>query len=65
MLEADFSFFTQRPAARYSVPHDPVDERWVLLAHLAVTRAFEIIRAERYPLSSALPSFESRRSARV
>ena len=54
MPATDFSFFTRRPAARFTVPHDPVDVRWLLLAHLAVTRAFEIIRAERYALSSAL-----------
>ena len=54
MFDPESNFFTRRLAARFVVPHDPVDERWLLLVHRAVTRAFEIIRAERYPLKSAL-----------
>jgi hypothetical protein len=54
MSKADSNFFTQRHAARFTVPHDRVDIRWLLLAHLAVTKAFEIIRAERHVLNSAL-----------
>jgi hypothetical protein len=47
------AFFT-RPPARYKVPHDRIGLRWVLVAHLAVTRAFELIRAEGFILSSTL-----------
>lgn len=39
------SFFT-RPAPGFKVPHDRIGVRWVLVAHLAITRAFELIRAE-------------------
>ncbi len=54
MLEADSNFFTRRPTAKFVVPHEPVGERWLLLAHMAVTKAFEIIRTERYALGSTL-----------
>jgi hypothetical protein len=54
MPGADASFFTRRPAARFAVPHGPLGERWLLVAHVAVTRAFKMIRAEGYALSSAL-----------
>ncbi len=44
MPDADSSFFTQRPAARFIVPHAPLGERWFLVVHAAVTAAFPIIR---------------------
>ncbi len=43
------AFFT-RPSSAYSVPHDRIGVRWVLVAHLAVTRAFEMIREEGWSL---------------
>lgn len=47
------SFFTRVPP-RFSVPHDRIGIRWVLVAHLAIVRAFEIIREEDWPLGSRL-----------
>lgn len=46
------SFFT-RPSLRHTVPHGRIGERLVLVAHLAITRAFELIREEKLPLASA------------
>lgn len=46
-------FFT-RPTPRYKVPHDRIGVRWVLVTHLAITRAFEMIREEGFPLGEAL-----------
>jgi hypothetical protein len=46
-------FFTRRHA-RFKVPHERIGVRWVLVAHLAVTRAFELIRERGWPLATAL-----------
>lgn len=46
-------FFTRR-AARFSRPHDRIGVRWMLVAHLAITRAFEMMRERSWPLASAL-----------
>ena len=53
MPDADFSFFTQRPATRFTVPHAPLGERWLLVAHAAVTAAFVIIRERGFDLRNA------------
>lgn len=42
-----------RPPPRYRVPHDRVGIRLIIAAHLAVTRAFEIIRQETKSLAVA------------
>ncbi len=47
------SFFTRHPL-RFKVPHDPIGVRWILVAHLAVTRAFELMREEGWLLTSRL-----------
>lgn len=46
-------FFTRRHA-RFKVPHDRIGVRWVLIVHLAITRAFELIRERHWPIASAL-----------
>lgn len=43
------AFFT-RPTPKFSLPHDRIGVRWVLVAHLAVHRAFEMIREEGWTL---------------
>lgn len=43
------AFFT-RPTPGYSVPHDRIGARLMLVAHLAVYRAFEMIREEGWTL---------------
>jgi hypothetical protein len=53
MPDADSSFFTQRPAARFIVPHAPLGERWLLVVHAAVTAAFPIIRHRGFDLRNA------------
>jgi len=47
------TFFT-RPSPRFNVPHDRIGVRLVLVVHMAITRAFELIRAEGKPLATAL-----------
>lgn len=47
------NFFTRTPPS-FTVPHDPIGVRWVLVAHLAITRAFEIIREEGWSLNPRL-----------
>ncbi len=42
-------FFT-RP---YQVPHPRLDPRWIATVHLALVRAFELIRADGFDLTSA------------
>lgn len=42
-----------RPPPRYRVPHDRVGIRLIIAAHLAVTRAFDIIRREAKSLAAA------------
>ena len=54
MANDNSSFFCQRSQAKFTVPHGPLGERWILVAHLAVTRAFEIIREEGCTLNSLL-----------
>lgn len=46
-------FFTRPPVPRYVVPHDRIGERWILIAHEAVTRSFELIREEGFDLGAA------------
>jgi hypothetical protein len=53
MPDTDSNFFTQRPAARFTVPHAPLGERWMLVAHAAVTAAFVIIRKRGFGLRDA------------
>lgn len=53
MPDADSSFFTRRPAARFVVPHSPLGERWLLVVHAAVTTAFHIIRERGFDLRNA------------
>lgn len=45
------SFFTQAPVRR--LPHDRIGLRVILVAHAAVSRSFELLREESYPLGSA------------
>jgi hypothetical protein len=45
-------FFARAPK-RYSVPHDRIGVRWVLVAHQAISKAFEIIRKNRFALGAA------------
>ncbi len=47
------TFFT-RQTPHYKLPHDSIGVRWILVAHLAVTRAFELIREEGWSLTSRL-----------
>lgn len=47
------TFFT-RHTPRFKLPHDLIGVRWILVAHLAVTRAFELIREEQWLLTSRL-----------
>jgi len=47
------NFFTRTPPS-FTLPHDPIGVRWVLVAHLAITRAFEIIREEGWSLNPRL-----------
>ncbi|WP_221033243.1 hypothetical protein [Actomonas aquatica] len=42
-------FFTRA----YQVPHPRLKERWIYAIHLALVRAFEMIRADGFDLSSA------------
>ena len=42
-------FFTRR----YRVPHPRLDPRWIATVHLAIVRAFELIRSEGFDLTSA------------
>lgn len=44
MRAANSSFFTQRSASRYVVPHTRLGERWMLVIHAAVTAAFQRLR---------------------
>lgn len=37
----------------YRVPHPRLDPRWIATVHLALVRAFEMIRAGGYDLVSA------------
>jgi len=53
MPDADSSFFTQRPDARFVVPHDPLGERWPLVVHVAVSAAFTLIRQRGFNLRNA------------
>jgi hypothetical protein len=53
MLDANSSFFTQRSAVRFIVPHDPLGERWLLVVHAAVSAAFPIIRQSGFDLRRA------------
>jgi hypothetical protein len=53
MVDANSSFFTRRPAASFTVPHSPLGERWLLVAHAAVTEAFIIIRERGFDLRNA------------
>lgn len=53
MPDANSSFFTRRPAARFIVPHAPLGERWLLVVHAAVTAAFLIIRQRGFDLRNA------------
>ena len=53
MPDANSSFFTRRPIARYTVPHMALGERWLLVAHAAVTAAFMIIRERGFDLRNA------------
>jgi len=53
MPDADSSFFTRRPAARFIVPHAPLGERWLLIVHAAVAAAFPIIRKRGFDLKNA------------
>lgn len=53
MAGADSSFFTQRPTTRFTMPHEPLGERWLLVVHAAVTAAFVIIREHGFDLRKA------------
>lgn len=53
MVDANSSFFTRRPEARFTVPHSPLGERWLLVAHAAVTAAFTIIRERGFDLRNS------------
>lgn len=53
MPDTGSNFFTRRPAARFTVPHAPLGERWLLVTHAAVTAAFGIIRQRGFDLRSA------------
>jgi len=53
MVDATSSFFTRRAAARFKVPHATLGERWLLVAHAAVTEAFIIIRDRGFDLRNA------------
>ncbi len=53
MSDTNSSFFTRRPAARFTVPHTSLDERWLLVIHAAVTAAFRIIRQDGFDLRNA------------
>ncbi len=53
MSDSDPSFFTRRPAARFSLPHSPLGERWLLVVHAALTAAFLILRERGYDLRNA------------
>jgi hypothetical protein len=46
--------FSRPPSARYQVPHERVSNRLLLAVHLAVSRAFEIVRADGFSLGSAV-----------
>lgn len=50
-MNADF--FTRPPKSRYVVPHDRIGVRWILIAHRAITRSFEMMRSDGYALASA------------
>jgi hypothetical protein len=53
MPDIDTSFFTRRSAARFTVPHAPLGDRWLLVTHAAVTAAFRIIRERGFDLRNA------------
>src|SRR5260221_9107940 len=53
MANANSSFFTQRPSARFIVPHAPLGERWLLVVHTALTAAFPIIRRRGFDLRNS------------
>jgi hypothetical protein len=53
MSDTTSNFFTQRPAARFVVPHAPLGERWLLVVHAAVTAAFVVIRQRGFDLRNA------------
>ena len=53
MPAIDTSFFTRRPAARFTVPHAPLGDRWLLVTHAAVTAAFRILRERGFDLRDA------------
>ena len=46
------NFFTQSRC--YTVPHERIGLRAIMIVHQAITRSFEIIRSEGYALGSAL-----------
>jgi len=46
------SFFTQAQT-QFEVPHDPIGVRWILVAHIAVTTAFTILRVRKFDLCAA------------
>ena len=46
------SFLTQPPVRR--IPHDRIGLRMILVAHNAIIRSIELLRAEGYPLATAL-----------
>src|SRR4051794_17885026 len=50
---AHSSFFTRPGVARFTVPHAPLGERWLLVVHAAVTAAFPIIRQRGFDLRNA------------
>lgn len=37
----------------YRVPHPRLDDRWIAMVHLALVRAFEMIRADGFGLTAA------------
>lgn len=53
MPDTDSNIFTRRPTARFTVPHAPLGERWLLVAHSAITAAFVIIRERGFDLRNA------------
>ncbi len=46
-------FFTSARARTYSVPHPQLPERWIAAVHLALVRAFELIRTDSRDLANA------------
>ena len=53
MPDAISNIFTRRPGSRFTVPHPPLGERWMLVAHAAVTAAFLVMRKRGFDLQNA------------